>query len=74
MPKKIMNKEIYSSKVRERQRKRWIRDVDEDVRMIIIRGWRVRTQDRQDWSRTAEKPRSTLDCSATMMTKMVMIK
>jgi hypothetical protein len=40
----------------ERPIKRWIKDVDEDVRMIIIRGRRVRTQERQDWSRTVREP------------------
>lgn len=40
MPKKILNEEVYSSKVRERPRKRRIRDVDEDVRTVIIQGWR----------------------------------
>ena len=73
MPKKILNEEICSSKARERPRKRWIRDVDEDVGMIIIRDWRVRTRDRQEWNRTVESPRSTLDCSATMLTTMIML-
>ena len=52
MPKKILNEEICSGKGRGRQRKRWIRDVDEDDSIIIIRGWRMKIKDGQDWSRT----------------------
>jgi hypothetical protein len=47
MPEKTLNEELYGRKERGRQGKRWIRDVD-DVSMIIAKGWRVRTQDRQD--------------------------
>jgi hypothetical protein len=32
MPKKILNEEIYGRKKRERPRKSWIRNVEEDLR------------------------------------------
>jgi hypothetical protein len=38
MPQKSMNEELYSRKEgRNATRKRWIRDVDEEIRMMIIR-------------------------------------
>ena len=39
---------------RRTTRKRWIRDVDEDVRMMIVGGSRVRKQDRQEWRTVRE--------------------
>lgn len=38
MPKTTLNEELNSRKVGGRRRKRWIRDVDEDARMMIIGG------------------------------------
>jgi hypothetical protein len=48
---KILNEEIYSRKKRERPRKRWITDTEEDLRRMSIQVWRVTTQDRQEWRR-----------------------
>jgi hypothetical protein len=55
MTKKIVNEEMYSRYERERPSKRGKRDVNENVRMMIIRGWRMETQDRKDWSRTVRE-------------------
>jgi hypothetical protein len=52
MPQKILNDEICRRKGRGGPRKYWVRDVDEDVRVKIIRGWRMKMKDRQDWSKT----------------------
>jgi hypothetical protein len=47
MPKTILNEEIYDKKKGGRQRKRWIADVEEDLRKTSIRGWRVKNENGQ---------------------------
>jgi len=46
-----LNEEKYRRKKRGRPRKRWITDVEKDLRRMRIQGWRLETQDRQDWRR-----------------------
>jgi hypothetical protein len=70
VPEETLNEELYSRKGEGRPRKRWIRDVDEDVRMVI-RCWRVRTQDRQEWSRTV--PDAEFHTGLQRHTMMMMI-
>jgi hypothetical protein len=73
-PEKTLNEELYSRKERERPRKRWTRDADEDVRMMIIRGWRMRTQDRQECSRTVRETEVHTGLQGhTMMMMMMMM-
>jgi len=42
---------MHRRKKRGRPRKRWITDVEKDLRRMRIQGWRLETQDRQDWRR-----------------------
>jgi hypothetical protein len=63
IPEENLTEEIYGRTKRGRTRKRWIKKVEETLRKINIRDWRVRTQYQQDWRRTGGRPRSRLDCS-----------
>ena len=37
-------------------RKRWITDVEHDLRGISIQGWRLKTKDWQVWRRVVQRP------------------
>ncbi|PSN58363.1 hypothetical protein C0J52_12997 [Blattella germanica] len=46
MPKRLMHNDIMGVRKRGRPRKRWLQDVEQDLRRGI-RGWKV--QDRDKW-------------------------
>jgi hypothetical protein len=46
----------------ERPKKRWVGDVEEDLRKIGVRGWRRKAKEKNEWS--LRRPRSYKDCSA----------
>jgi hypothetical protein len=42
---------MHGTKRKGRPRKRWIDDVEQDLRKMRVRGWRMRARDRQEWRR-----------------------
>jgi hypothetical protein len=49
MPKMILNAKMEGDRKRGRPKKRWINDVEQDLRKLGIRNWRSRAGDRQQW-------------------------
>jgi hypothetical protein len=49
MPKMILNAKMEGDRKRGRPKKRWINDVEQDLRKLGIRNWRSRAGDRQRW-------------------------
>jgi hypothetical protein len=41
--------------IRGRPRKRWIEDIEEDIQIMGIRGWRKFCKEREEWKRITEK-------------------
>lgn len=51
LQKKVMNSQIIGVRKRERPRKRWLQDVEEDLKKLNVRGWKEKAKDRNDWRR-----------------------
>jgi len=48
-PKKILEWKTIGTRIRGRPRKRWIADIEEDMQMIGIKGWRKQSKERAEW-------------------------
>ena len=49
MPKMTLNAKIYSGRRRGRPRKRWIDDLESDLRSLGIRNWKTKARKRNEW-------------------------
>ena len=49
MPKMILNAKIDSGRRRGRARKRWIDDLESDLRSLGIRNWKAKERNRNEW-------------------------
>jgi hypothetical protein len=56
-PKRILEWKPISTRIRERPRKRWIVDIEEDKQITRIRRWRKQCKERAEWKRITEKPK-----------------
>ena len=45
-------------RIRGRPRKRWIENVEEDIQMNGIRGWRKLSKERTEWKKITEKAKT----------------
>ena len=57
-PKKISEWKPIGTRIRGRQRKRWIVDIEEDMQIMGIRRWRKQCEERAEWKRIAEKAKT----------------
>ena len=48
MLRRILEWKPIGRRIRERQRKRWIEDVEEDIQTMGIRGWRKLSKERTE--------------------------
>ena len=46
------------TRIRRRPRKRWIIDIEEDMQIIGIKGWRKQCKERAEWKRITEKAKT----------------
>jgi hypothetical protein len=58
--RKITEWSPYKKRPVGRPRLRWMDQVEEDLKRMNITGWRVKAEDRQEWSRTVEQTKSRL--------------
>jgi hypothetical protein len=56
--KRILEWKPIGRRIRGRPRKRWIVDIEEDIQIMGIRGWRKLCKERAEWKRIAEKAKT----------------
>ena len=49
MPKKIFTQELEGTRERRRRRKRWKEEVERDLQMLGVRGWRELVAGNKKW-------------------------
>jgi hypothetical protein len=54
-PKRLLEWKPIGKRIRGRPRKRWIEDIEDDIQIMAIRGWRKLCKERAEWKRIAEK-------------------
>jgi hypothetical protein len=59
-----MTTKMVGTRTRERPRKRWTDEVEEDSRIMGIINWHAVAKDLHEWRKIVLKPKSTTDCSA----------
>ena len=55
IPKRALDWKPTGRRNRERPRKRWIEDIEEDIQIMGIRGWRNLCKERAEWKIITEK-------------------
>jgi hypothetical protein len=57
-PKRKLEWKPIGRRIRGRSRKRWIEDIDDDIQIMGIRGWRKLCTERAEWKRITEKTKT----------------
>jgi hypothetical protein len=57
-PKRILEWKPIGRRLRGRPRKRWIEDIEDDIQIMGIRGWRKLRKEREEWKRITEKAKT----------------
>ena len=57
-PKRILEWKPIGRRIRGRPRKSWIEDVEEDIQIMGISGWRRLCKERAKWKRITEKAKT----------------
>ena len=58
VPKRILEWKPIGRIIRGRPRKRWIEDIEHDIQIMGIRGWRKLWKERVEWKRITEKAKT----------------
>ena len=57
-PTKILEWKPIGRRIRGRPRKRWIEDMEDDIQIMGLRGWRKFCKERVEWKRITEKAKT----------------
>jgi len=57
-PKRMLEWKPIGTRIRGRPRKRWIKDIEEDMQIMGIRRWRKRCEEKVEWKRITEKAKT----------------
>ena len=58
IPKRLIHNDIIGVRKRGRPRKRWLQDVEQDMRRMGIRGWKGKVQDRDEWRKIVKEAKT----------------
>jgi hypothetical protein len=58
IPKRALEWKPTGRRIRERPRKRWIEDIEEDTQSMEKRGWRKLSKEMTEWRRITEKAKT----------------
>ena len=58
IPKRVLEWKPTGRRNRGRSRKRWIEDIEEDIQIMGIRGWRKLCKERAKWKKITEKAKA----------------
>ena len=58
IPKRILEWKPTGRRISGRPRKRWVKDIEEDIQALGIRGWRKLSEVRTEWRRITEKAKT----------------
>jgi hypothetical protein len=57
-PKRMSEWKPIGMRIRGRPRKRWIADIEEDIKIMRIRQWRNQCKEIAEWKRITEKAKT----------------
>jgi hypothetical protein len=57
-PKRILEWKPIGRRITGRPRKRWIEDIEDDIQIMGIRGWKKLCKEREEWKRITEKAKN----------------
>ena len=57
-PRKILEWKPTGTRIGGRPRKRWVVDIEEDMQITGIKGWRKQCKERTEWKRITEKAKT----------------
>jgi hypothetical protein len=57
-PTRILEWKPIGKRIRGNARKRWIADIEEDMKIIGINVWRKQCKERAEWKRITEKAKT----------------
>jgi hypothetical protein len=58
IPKRVLKWKLMGRRNRGRPKKRWIEDIEKDVEVMGIRGWRTLCKKRAEWKKITEKAKT----------------
>jgi hypothetical protein len=58
MPKRMLKGRLYSKIRKGRPRKKWLDDVESDLKKMKVKGWKEKMRDRAQWRLVVEEAKA----------------